>query len=238
MQHTVKKSVLIAATATGILAGVAASAHADSGGAGRTANSPGVATGSLVQAPVDVPVNLCGDTVDVVGVLNPAFGNQCVNSGGHHQTPAPQPSEPQQHPDPQQPSEPGHQPPAPGQPAGHKPPGHEPPSHARQSAPAERAADSPRSHHQPPTRAQAPEHRIPPEVAGAVDTRARPAAHDPRRPSAASPAGGKGREVTQAPRTPTLADTGSSHLDVAAGASAALLLAGAVLMRRSRTSRS
>ncbi|MEU2791591.1 chaplin family protein [Streptomyces sp. NPDC007100] len=232
MQHTVKKSVLIAATATGILAGVAASAHADTGAAGRTANSPGVATGDLVQAPVHVPVNLCGDTVDVVGVLNPAFGNQCVNSGGHQPAPGPQHSEPQQ------PSAPRHKPPEPGQPAGHKPPAHEPPSHARQSRPAERAADSPRPLHQPPARAKAPEHRLPPEVAGAVDTRAMPAAHDPRRPSAASPAGGKGREITPAAQTPTLADTGSSHLDVAAGASAALLLAGAVLMRRSRSSRS
>ncbi|MYV73012.1 DUF320 domain-containing protein, partial [Streptomyces sp. SID1046] len=26
------------------------------------------------------PVNVCGNTVNVVGLLNPAFGNVCVNN--------------------------------------------------------------------------------------------------------------------------------------------------------------
>ncbi|MYW43832.1 DUF320 domain-containing protein [Streptomyces sp. SID161] len=26
-----------------------------------------------------VPINLCGNTVDIIGLLNPAFGNTCVN---------------------------------------------------------------------------------------------------------------------------------------------------------------
>ncbi|CAM5456438.1 Small membrane protein OS=Streptomyces fumanus OX=67302 GN=GCM10018772_46150 PE=4 SV=1 [Streptomyces fumanus] len=26
-----------------------------------------------------VPVNICGNTVDVIGVLNPTFGNTCIN---------------------------------------------------------------------------------------------------------------------------------------------------------------
>ncbi|MCZ9344055.1 chaplin, partial [Streptomyces sp. TRM76130] len=25
------------------------------------------------------PVNVCGNTVNVIGLLNPAFGNTCVN---------------------------------------------------------------------------------------------------------------------------------------------------------------
>ncbi len=33
-------------------------------------------------------MNLCGNTVNVIGVLNPAFGNTCVNAdspkGGDH----------------------------------------------------------------------------------------------------------------------------------------------------------
>ncbi len=36
-------------------------------------------SGNVIQVPVHVPVNLCGNTVDVIGVLNPAFGNHCVN---------------------------------------------------------------------------------------------------------------------------------------------------------------
>jgi hypothetical protein len=44
--------------------------------------SPGVLSGNVIQIPVNIPVNLCGNTIDVVGILNPAFGNTCVNAGG------------------------------------------------------------------------------------------------------------------------------------------------------------
>lgn len=32
---------------------------------------------AAVQTPVHVPVNQCGNTVSVIGALNPAFGNHC-----------------------------------------------------------------------------------------------------------------------------------------------------------------
>ncbi len=32
-----------------------------------------------VQVPVRVPVNVCGNVVNEIGLLNPAFGNTCVN---------------------------------------------------------------------------------------------------------------------------------------------------------------
>ncbi|MDX3382013.1 chaplin [Streptomyces niveiscabiei] len=75
-------------TRTGVIAVVAASgamavtmpAHADSAADGSTADSPGAVSGNTVQLPVHIPVNLCGNTVDVVGLLNPAMGNKCVNS--------------------------------------------------------------------------------------------------------------------------------------------------------------
>lgn len=57
-------------------------AHADSGANGAAADSPGVLSGNSVQAPVNIPVNVCGNTVDVVGALNPTFGNSCANKGG------------------------------------------------------------------------------------------------------------------------------------------------------------
>lgn len=57
-------------------------AHADSGASGGATDSPGVLSGNTVQAPVNVPVNVCGNTVDVVGALNPTFGNSCANKGG------------------------------------------------------------------------------------------------------------------------------------------------------------
>ncbi|MEV0442477.1 chaplin [Streptomyces spectabilis] len=70
-----------AALAVTALVGGAASAAADADADGTVENSPGVLSGNLVQVPVDIPVNLCGNTVNVVGVLNPATGNEC--SDGH-----------------------------------------------------------------------------------------------------------------------------------------------------------
>jgi LPXTG-motif cell wall-anchored protein len=59
---------------------------ADGAGAdSEAAGSPGLIAGNTVQLPVDVPVNVCGNTVNVVGLLNPAAGNTCANdSGGGH----------------------------------------------------------------------------------------------------------------------------------------------------------
>ncbi|MEU8759080.1 chaplin [Streptomyces sp. NPDC048659] len=63
----------------GALALSAGAAHADSAAQGAAIGSPGVGSGNAVQLPVHAPVNLCGNTVNVVGLLNPAFGNGCEN---------------------------------------------------------------------------------------------------------------------------------------------------------------
>ncbi|MFF2331219.1 MULTISPECIES: chaplin [unclassified Streptomyces] len=47
---------------------------------GTATGSPGLLSGNVVQAPISIPVNACGNTVNVIGVLNPATGNACVNS--------------------------------------------------------------------------------------------------------------------------------------------------------------
>ncbi|MFZ3558420.1 MULTISPECIES: chaplin [unclassified Streptomyces] len=73
------KAVVFSAMAAAALAGSAGVAAADSGAQGAATNSPGVISGNNVQVPVHVPVNACGNTVDVIGLLNPAFGNTCVN---------------------------------------------------------------------------------------------------------------------------------------------------------------
>lgn len=72
-----------AAVAAGMFValGAAAPAMADSGASGEAAGSPGVMSGNVVQVPVDIPVNACGNTVNVVGLLNPASGNACSNGG-------------------------------------------------------------------------------------------------------------------------------------------------------------
>jgi hypothetical protein len=71
--------VVVAAAATGILSLYATPGFADSNANGAATDSPGVASGNNVQVPVHVPVNACGNTVNVIAALNPAFGNSCAN---------------------------------------------------------------------------------------------------------------------------------------------------------------
>ncbi|MER7824350.1 MULTISPECIES: chaplin [unclassified Streptomyces] len=78
--NSAKKAALVLATAGLAAAGAAGSAAADSSAEGAAVGSPGVLSGNLLQVPVHVPVNVCGNTVNVVGLLNPAFGNVCVNN--------------------------------------------------------------------------------------------------------------------------------------------------------------
>ncbi|MER7518731.1 chaplin [Streptomyces sp. NPDC126499] len=63
----------------GALALSAGAAHADSAAQGTAVGSPGIGSGNTLQLPVDAPVNVCGNTVNVVGLLNPAYGNSCAN---------------------------------------------------------------------------------------------------------------------------------------------------------------
>ncbi|MFC8434605.1 chaplin [Streptomyces sp. NPDC057253] len=59
--------------------GMAAPAFADAGAEGAAIGSPGVLSGNVVQVPVHVPINVCGNTVNVIALLNPALGNSCSN---------------------------------------------------------------------------------------------------------------------------------------------------------------
>lgn len=68
-----------AAAATSVLSLYGSQAFAESQADGEATNSAGVLSGNTIQAPVEVPVNVCGNTVDVAGALNPAFGNKCAN---------------------------------------------------------------------------------------------------------------------------------------------------------------
>ncbi|MET4925230.1 chaplin [Streptomyces sp. PSRA5] len=83
MSRIAKAAAVLAGTGA-VLAGGAGMAAADAGAEAAAVGSPGVLSGNVVQVPVHIPVNLCGNTVDVVGLLNPAFGNQCVNADGGH----------------------------------------------------------------------------------------------------------------------------------------------------------
>ncbi|MFC9949001.1 chaplin [Streptomyces prasinus] len=66
-------------TAAGAIAlGAAATASADDDARGTAIGSPGVASGNVIHGPVHIPVNACGNTVDVIGLLDPALGNTCA----------------------------------------------------------------------------------------------------------------------------------------------------------------
>ncbi|MGW2405756.1 chaplin [Streptomyces sp. NPDC001739] len=79
--NTAKKAALVVAGTVLGLGAAAGSAFATDGAqaSGQAVNSPGVLSGNNVQAPVHVPVNVSGNSVNVVGVLNSAFGNPATN---------------------------------------------------------------------------------------------------------------------------------------------------------------
>ncbi|NNN36534.1 chaplin [Streptomyces sp. S3(2020)] len=76
-----KKVAAVTMVAGGLVAAGAGMASATDGSHadGKAVGSPGVISGNLVQAPVHVPVNVVGNSVNVIGVLNPAFGNLGIN---------------------------------------------------------------------------------------------------------------------------------------------------------------
>ncbi|AXE26752.1 MULTISPECIES: chaplin [Streptomyces] len=78
--NSAKKAALVLASAGLAAAGATGTALADSTAEGAAVGSPGVLSGNLVQVPVHVPVNVCGNTVNIIALLNPAFGNTCVNA--------------------------------------------------------------------------------------------------------------------------------------------------------------
>lgn len=78
MNRLARKGLVSAMVAGGVLA-CTGHAQADATAAGEAAHSPGVLSGNAVQVPVHVPLNVCGNTVNVVGLLNAVAGNACAN---------------------------------------------------------------------------------------------------------------------------------------------------------------
>ncbi|WP_030299831.1 chaplin [Streptomyces katrae] len=78
----IAKAVAVTAAAGAVLAGGAGMAAADATAEGAAIGSPGVLSGNVLQAPIHIPINICGNSVNIVGILNPAFGNVCINDGG------------------------------------------------------------------------------------------------------------------------------------------------------------
>ncbi|MEE1765989.1 MULTISPECIES: chaplin [unclassified Streptomyces] len=73
-----KKSAAVVAGAIMALS-IATPAFADAEAKGAAIGSPGVLSGNVVQVPIHIPVNVCGNSINIIGLLNPAAGNVCVN---------------------------------------------------------------------------------------------------------------------------------------------------------------
>ncbi|WP_053667484.1 chaplin [Streptomyces sp. MMG1121] len=75
------RSFATTAVLAGVLAlgGSATAFAADPGPTvGSANNSPGLLSGDVIQVPVNIPINLCGNSIDIIALLNPATGNSCT----------------------------------------------------------------------------------------------------------------------------------------------------------------
>src|SRR5689334_20588108 len=81
-----RNGAVLAALVGGIILAGGGVASADSHATGAVIGSPGVLSGNLVQVPVDVPVNVCGNTINIIALLNPAVGNSCTNGSSDDST--------------------------------------------------------------------------------------------------------------------------------------------------------
>ncbi|WP_269858591.1 chaplin [Streptomyces sp. RPT161] len=78
MKRLIKATALAAASCAAVIgAAGAAAAHGGASASGSAANSPGLLSGNVIQVPINLPINVCGNSIDVIGLLNPAAGNVC-----------------------------------------------------------------------------------------------------------------------------------------------------------------
>lgn len=73
-----KKSAAVVA-GTIMALGLATPAMAEAEAEAVAVGSPGVLSGNVIQVPINIPINVCGNSISVIGLLNPSFGNVCIN---------------------------------------------------------------------------------------------------------------------------------------------------------------
>jgi hypothetical protein len=79
MLKTKKLAALVAATGGLVMVG-AGMANAEATANGSAQDSPGLVSGNNIEVPIHIPVNACGITVSVIGILDQAFDNHCTNN--------------------------------------------------------------------------------------------------------------------------------------------------------------
>jgi hypothetical protein len=77
---SMRKTLVAAAFAVVAVLGSAGTAFASGAGAvGGASDSPGLLSGNVIQIPINLPVNVCGNDVSILAALTGAAGNVCVN---------------------------------------------------------------------------------------------------------------------------------------------------------------
>jgi hypothetical protein len=76
----VKKIAALTGVTGALVVAGAGAAMADATAHGFAADSPGVVSGNDIQAPIHAPINVTGNSISVIGVLDSAFGNQSWNN--------------------------------------------------------------------------------------------------------------------------------------------------------------
>jgi ChpA-C len=76
----IAKAAALTLAAGAAVTGATGVAWASADAQGAAVGSPGIISGNVIQVPINLPINLCGNTIDLIGLLNPTFGNTCVNS--------------------------------------------------------------------------------------------------------------------------------------------------------------
>ncbi|MFJ6379415.1 chaplin [Kitasatospora sp. NPDC092039] len=76
MRNTLAATAL---TAAAVLAGTGTAFAGSATANGAAIGSPGILSGNVIQVPINLEANVCGNSIDIIGLLNPAFGNICVN---------------------------------------------------------------------------------------------------------------------------------------------------------------
>lgn len=79
-----RKGAAVAALAGGLVLAGGGVAAADSGAGGAAIGSPGFLSGNVIQIPIDIPINACGNSANLLALLNPTFGQTCANISSHH----------------------------------------------------------------------------------------------------------------------------------------------------------
>ena len=77
---SIRKTLVAVACAAFAVLGTAGTASASGAGAvGSAFGSPGLLSGNVIQVPINVPINICGNDVSILAALTAAAGNVCVN---------------------------------------------------------------------------------------------------------------------------------------------------------------